>query len=292
VGGVFYLLIGHGLSLARQLPAALAPGGALDTAASDASEKLGAMGLHSDAIDHHLHHAGEELASYAGGFARGAMSLTLSLLLALFFTTVTVFCVLSRWSRLAHWAEVLLPLRPVHTRELLTELRRLGQEVMLGTVVVGLIQGALGGVAYAVLGVPMPAFFGAMTAVASTIPAFGTLLVWAPLGAYLIATGHTGAGVALLLWGAFVVVTVSDGFLRPAVVGRHSRLGFLPALIGIFGGIELFGFVGLLLGPTIVGVALAVLRLYARGRGRRSRMLQQAHDPSLPSSSRRTRVPS
>jgi len=276
VGGVFYLLIDQGIALARQLPTALAPDGALDRTANTVSEKLSAFGVHSEVLDHHLHHAAEEAASYAAGFARMAMSWTLSLTVTLFFTTVTVFCVLSRWARLAHWAEALLPLRPIHTQQLLLELRHLGREIMLGTVVVGLIQGALGAVAYAALGVPMPWFFGAMTAVASTLPVFGTMLVWAPLGAYLIATGHTGAGVAELLWGFFVVVTLSDGFLRPAVVGRHSNLGFLPALIGIFGGIELFGFVGLLLGPTLVGVAIAVLRLYARGRGRRSRKLQEA----------------
>jgi predicted PurR-regulated permease PerM len=276
IGGVFYLLIDRGVTLARELPAALAPGGTLDQAANDASEKLRSVGLHSDALDHHLHHGAEEASSYAGRFATTAASLTLSLTVALFFTVVTVYCVLSRWARLAHWTEALLPLRPIHTRELLTELRSLGREIMLGTVVVGLIQGVLGGVAYAALGVPLPAFFGAMTAIASTIPAFGTLLVWGPLAAYLIATGHAVAGIVLLLWGFFVVVTLSDGFLRPTVLGRHSHLGFLPALIGIFGGIELFGFVGLLLGPTLVGLALAILRLYARGRGRRARKHQEA----------------
>jgi predicted PurR-regulated permease PerM len=145
-------------------------------------------------------------------------------------------------------------------------------------VMVGLAQGVLAGVGYAVLGVPQAPFFGAMTAVASTIPVLGTMLVWAPLGAYLILTGHTGAGVAELVWGFLVVVTLSDGFLRPRLVGSRSHMGLLPALIGLFGGIELFGFVGLLLGPTLVGLALAILRLYARARARNAALEHHRED--------------
>jgi len=91
-----------------------------------------------------------------------------------------------------------------------------------------------------------------------------------PIGVYLVTTGHTTAGVVDLLWGAFVVVTLADGVLRPLLVGRKSHMGILPALIGLFGGIELFGFIGLLLGPMLVGLALAILRLYAQGRARRA----------------------
>lgn len=109
----------------------------------------------------------------------------------------------------------------------------------------------------------------------SVVPAIGTTLVWAPIGVYLIATGHVGAGVADLVWGAFIVVTLSDGLLRPKLVGERSNMGVLPALIGLFGGVELFGFIGLLLGPTLVGMSLAVLRLYAQERGRRHQQLNQ-----------------
>jgi predicted PurR-regulated permease PerM len=225
---------------------------------------------------HYFRHATEEASSYLGAFAGSAVSFAFGLTLTLAFTVVTVYAVLSRWARLTHWAEVLLPIRPLETRQLLGQLRVLGREVMLGTILIGCIQGVLSCLAYAVLGVPQAAFLGGLTAVASTIPAIGTVLVWAPAGAYLIATGHVVPGVCELLWGAIVVVGLSDGFLRPKLVGRRSQLGVLPALVGIFGGIELFGFIGFLLGPTIVGMSLAVLRIYAQARGQRVRQERRA----------------
>jgi predicted PurR-regulated permease PerM len=275
VGGLLYLLVRRGVALAHDLPAALAPGGPIDRTAGDVSDKLSTVGVRSDALDHRLHHAAEEVASYAAGLAGSAMSGTFRVLLAFFFMVITVYSVLSQWGRLAHWAEALMPLRPIQTRRLIEALRLVGREIMLGTVVVGLVQGVLAGGAYAVLGVPQAAFFGAMTAVASTIPFVGTMLVWAPIGVYLVTTGHVVAGILELVWGAFIVVTLSDGILRPLVVGRGSRMGLLPALIGLFGGIELFGFVGLLIGPTLVGVALAVFRLYAAERADWHRRLRR-----------------
>ena len=168
------------------------------------------------------------------------------------------------------------------TKQLVGHFRVLGREIVLGTVIVGLIQGVLAGAAYFVLHVPQPAFFGAMTAVASVLPAIGTTLVWAPIGVYLITTGHVGAGVADLVWGAFIVVTFADGILRPKLVGERSKMGLLPSLIGLFGGVELFGFIGLLLGPTLVGMSLAILRLYAQERGRRHQHINEALSAGVP----------
>jgi len=271
VGGLAALLIDRGATLSQQLPAALAPGGPVDDSASQASAKLGDYGIRSPALDHRLHHVVEELGGYATTLAGKAVMTAFEFLLTLFFMVVTTYFVLRHWARLTHWAEALLPLRPTHTRKLVRELRTLGRQAMLGTLLLGLIQGALAGFGYAVFGAPQAAFLGAMTAVASTVPALGTVLVWAPVGAYLIGTGHAISGVLELLWGFFFVVTLSDGFVRPKLVGRRSKMGFLATLIGLFGGLELFGFIGLLVGPTLVGLSLATLRLYGWERAARRR---------------------
>jgi predicted PurR-regulated permease PerM len=272
IGGIVYLLIDRGAALSQQMPNALAEGGPVDHSATQVSNKLGDYGIHSPSIDHHLHHALEELEGYAGSLAGKAATAAFGLMLTMFFMVITVHFVLRHWSRLGHWAEALLPLRPRHTRKVVRQLRSLGREAMLGTLFLGLVQGSLAGLGYAVAGAPDAAFFGAMTALASTLPALGTFLVWAPIGAYLIGSGHVVAGSLELAWGFFVVVMFSDGFLRPKVVGRGSKMGMLPTLIGLFGGLELFGFIGLLLGPTLVGVALAILRLYARERAAQQRL--------------------
>jgi predicted PurR-regulated permease PerM len=183
------------------------------------------------------------------------------------FMGLTCFFMLQRWARFEHLVESLSPLEPHKTLELIVDARALGKEVMLGTVIVGLMQGLLAGIGYAIFGVPHAALFGALTAVASAIPGLGTLFLWVPAGGYLFATGHPGAGIGLLAWGAFMIVAACDGILRPKLVGRGaSGMGFLPTLIGLFGGIELFGLIGLLLGPFLVGMSLSALRLYGRER--------------------------
>jgi predicted PurR-regulated permease PerM len=276
IGGLVYLLVDRGAALSQQMPAALAVGGPIDRSADQASAKLAEYGIQSPTIDHHLHHALEEVGGYAAGLAGKGAATAFGIVVAMFFMVITTYVVLRHWARFAHWAEALLPLRPQHTRKLVRELRSLGREAMLGTLLLGLLQGALAAAGYAVAGAPQAGFFGAMTAVASTLPALGTFLVWAPMGAYLIGSGHVVAGVLELLWGFFVVVTLCDGFIRPKVVGRKSKMGMLPTLIGLFGGLELFGFIGLLLGPTLVGLSLAILRLYGWERAAERREQQRA----------------
>ena len=113
---------------------------------------------------------------------------------------------------------------------------------------------------------PEPAFFGAITAVASLVPVFGTMLVWVPAGVVLMATGHVGAGIFELVWGSLAVVALCDYLVRPKLVGSGETMSTWMTFVALFGGIKLFGFVGFLLGPLLVGIAIAALRLYERTR--------------------------
>ena len=185
--------------------------------------------------------------------------------LALFFMAITTFFLLRNWNAFTHRAERLLPLNPHHTRALLRELKRLGRQTIFGTVTTGIVQGLLAGVGYFFCGVPDAGFFGAMTAVASLLPGFGTLLVWVPAASWLVLTGHATAGAFLFAWGAIAVVGFCDYVVRPRLVGK-DRMSLWMTFVGLFGGLKLFGFVGLLLGPVIVGIALAALRIYERER--------------------------
>jgi predicted PurR-regulated permease PerM len=111
--------------------------------------------------------------------------------------------------------------------------------------------------------VPKPVFLGIATALASLVPAVGTLLVWVPAGLYLFATGHPTLAIVLLVWGALVVVGFSDYVIRPRLVGEE---GMPPVLtfLSLFGGLETMGLAGLIAGPVIMALAVSVLRLYAR----------------------------
>ena len=200
------------------------------------------------------------------GWAASLASFVLDALLALFFMAITMFFVLRHWTALARRAEELIPLNPAHTRRLLRELRKLGRQVVIGNIGTGIIQGAIAGVGYAIARVPAPAFLGAITAVAALLPAFGTLLVWVPAGLVLLWSGRLASGTFVFFWGAVAVVGLCDSVLRPKLVGNGQSMSMWLTFVALFGGIKLFGFVGFLLGPLIVGMAMAALRLYESTR--------------------------
>jgi predicted PurR-regulated permease PerM len=127
-----------------------------------------------------------------------------------------------------------------------------------GLVLVGLAEGAILGLAYVVLGLKHAVLFGFATGVLATVP-FGAPLVFTVAALMLAADSQVASGVVIFALGC-VVVFVADHFVRPALIGSSTRLPFLWVLLGIFGGLETFGLVGLFLGPAIISVVLAVWR--------------------------------
>jgi len=184
--------------------------------------------------------------------------------LTLFFTVMTTFFVLRHWPEILSRAERMLPLHPKHTRVVLWEFQKVGKEVFIGTMLTGLAQGVLASVGYAIAGVSEVALLATLTAICSLVPAVGTLLVWFPVGISLFITDRPGAAIFSLLWGGLVVVGLSDYVIRPFLVGGHGHVPTLLTFIALFGGIEVFGLLGLIIGPVIAAVALALLRTYDR----------------------------
>lgn len=127
-----------------------------------------------------------------------------------------------------------------------------------GLVLVGLGEGAVMGVAYAAAGLPHPISVAALTGVLAVIP-FGAPLAFGAAALYLAAMGNTVAGVVVLGIG-LVVVFVADHFVRPVIIGGAARLPFLWVLLGILGGLESFGIVGLFLGPAIMAALISLWR--------------------------------
>jgi predicted PurR-regulated permease PerM len=241
-------------------------GGIFEKVDEGVAKPLAPFGIHPQSLSSHLQSGAETIASEGTKVVAGIGVIAVKLLLGVGFMTLTVFYTLNYWPSVVQGLEHLLPLKPRHTKSLLDATRAIGRQTIVGTIGVGVTQGVLATLAYWICGAPDPAFFGAMTAVASLVPGIGTLVVWVPLGIYLSATGHAGKGIALLLVGAFVVVAFCDGLLRPKLVGESENTGFFPTIVGLFGGIEIFGVMGLLIGPVIVGFSIAVLRLYLKER--------------------------
>jgi predicted PurR-regulated permease PerM len=127
-----------------------------------------------------------------------------------------------------------------------------------GLVLVGLGEGVVLGVAYVAVGLPHPVLLGLVTGVLATVP-FGAPLVFCVCAAVLFVQSQATAAIVLLVIG-FAVVFVADHFLRPILIGSTTRLPFLWVLLGIFGGLETFGLVGIFLGPAIMSVLVAIWR--------------------------------
>ncbi len=125
-----------------------------------------------------------------------------------------------------------------------------------GMIAVGLVQGAMGAIAFAILGIPGPVFWGALMAILSIIPPFGAGFIWAPAAVYLLVTGNFTSGIGLLIWGG-LFISMSDNIVRPAVVGRSTSMPDYMVLIATLGGLASFGLTGLVLGPVIGALFLA-----------------------------------
>ena len=202
--------------------------------------------------------AADDLGRAAGFFVQTTGAMVLGLVIGL----MTMYYVLIEWVNLAVKLERVLPLDPRHTRLLLLEFRDVGRSAMVGSITTALIQGALGGAAYAVAGIPHAVTFALLTFVGSFLPAIGTGLVWIPLGVYLIVTGQLLSGVLLLAFCSVVVVGISDYVIRPRLVGKEEHP--LLTLLALLGGLEVFGLPGLLVGPMLMALFVAILRIYER----------------------------
>jgi predicted PurR-regulated permease PerM len=249
----------------------LRPGGMITRWLDTIMGWLNRFGFSTEALTDRLSAAAGDIASGSAAVAGTVASRTASLLLGIFFALLAMHVMQRHWPRIVATLEAVSPLRSQYMRALLEEFRRVGRITLAGTVVTGLMQGILAGVGFWITGVPKPVFLGLATAIASLVPAVGTLLVWVPASLYLFATEHATMAAVLLLWGALLVVAFSDYVIRPRLVGEEGMPPILTFL-SLFGGLETMGLAGLIAGPVIMALAVSVLRLYAReARAREAR---------------------
>lgn len=257
--GLGYLIVSELTALIQSLPKELAEGGSLHQGVTWVQTTLRDQGIDP----------AQKLQDLQARFMPELEKLVLATLalsgeLVIFFIMMTMahFNILLRWNKLIAWAERDLPLKPDHTRKLLREFKHVGRRVVLGTVVTGVIQGVVGGLVCWVTGAPNAAFFGAVTACLSPIPVIGSAVVWAAVGTGQMLTGHVAAGIIELILGALFVSVLGDDYIRPKLVGGGEKFPTLLTFIGLFGGVAVFGLSGLIVGPIVVALCDAVLKLY------------------------------
>lgn len=130
--------------------------------------------------------------------------------------------------------------------------------------VVALVQGAIGGATFALLGIGAPVFWGVIMAFFSLLP-LGAWIVWTPVAIWLLITGETGRGIALIIIGAGGISLI-DNFLRPILLSGRTQMHGLLVFISLLGGIAAFGLIGLVLGPVVMAAAISFVDAYATER--------------------------
>lgn len=154
------------------------------------------------------------------------------------------------------------PLEDTYDEAIFTKLSAAMNSVVRGSLAVALVQGVLTAVGFALFGVPNPALWGSVAAVAALVPGVGTALVILPAVLYLFFGGETSLAAGLLLWGALAVGLV-DNFLGPTLAGRGMRIHPFLILLSILGGIGFFGPLGFLIGPLVISLLFVLLEIYA-----------------------------
>ncbi|MDY6766066.1 MAG: AI-2E family transporter [Candidatus Nanohaloarchaea archaeon] len=192
----------------------------------------------------------------------GIISTVFDLLIGLFIMVITMFYLFREGPTILDQVREIVPLEDAQEEHLVHEIDRMSSAVLLGHLVTAFVQGVLAGIGLWLTGVPDVFFWTFIMILLGVIPLLGNFLVWGPAGVYLILLqGNVVAGVALLLYG-IVIVTVIDNLVRARVAGKRGRIHPLLIVFGVVGGLPLFGVLGVVLGPLVLGFFAALLRVY------------------------------
>jgi len=193
---------------------------------------------------------------------RSLPGLFISLTVLLF----VLFALLRDGRAVVAWTRAVVPLREDHKAEFFEEVDRLMWASVVGNVAVAAIQAGLLGVGLLVLGFQNVIFFTVATFVLALLPLVGAFVVWLPLSLLLFVLGDPVFAAVLFVYGS--LVSVSDFYLRPWVIGQSGALNSAIVVLGIFGGLVVFGAIGLFVGPVVLGGAKLALDMFARERTR------------------------
>jgi predicted PurR-regulated permease PerM len=162
-----------------------------------------------------------------------------------------------------HAVRRLLPMEAEAREQLISRTRDLIAAGVLSSAVVAVLQGVLGGISLALVGISAPVFWGVVTAFACLLP-FGAWVVWLPAAVILAAGGDLVRAIVLVALG-LTVVSMADNVVRPALLSGRAHMNGLVIFVGLLGGLSVFGILGLVLGPVLVVTALGLINGHVNG---------------------------
>ncbi len=213
-----------------------------------------------DALQRRLTRALAQGSEWFGTQALGIGQNTLDVAVGLTITTYLAFFLIRDGEAIARAVRRSMPLAPAHRGLLLDTFTTVIRATVKGQLLVATIQGTLGGLAFWFLGVHGALLWATAMAVLSLVPVVGAAIIWLPVALYLGATGAPWQGLGLAAWGVFVIGLV-DNILRPALVGRQTLMPDYLVMVATIGGVATIGVNGLVLGPAVAALFLAVWKL-------------------------------
>jgi predicted PurR-regulated permease PerM len=215
-------------------------------------------------LDQYVRQGAERAASFvaagAGALFKNVVVMLVDLIImlfALFFFFRDGEAIMARLRRV-------LPFEASFRERRITETASLIRATITSGLAVSLVQGAIGGVTFAVLGIGAPIFWGVMMAFFALLP-LGAWIIWGPVAVWLLLTGETGRGIALMVVGAGGISLV-DNILRPVLLAGQTQMNGLLVFISLLGGLAAFGLLGLVLGPVIMATTISFVDAYATER--------------------------
>ena len=195
------------------------------------------------------------MAASGGAVFLGALGTIMKFLLMLF----VLFFMLRDGPRIAQTLVRMLPIETHLRCKLWRHLIDVTRAVFMGIGLTALVQGTLLGIGFAIAGLPSPLLFGVLGAMFALVPIVGTTIVWVPATLWLLTQDQLPYAVFMLAWGVVVVGAV-DNVLRPILISGRTEVPTLAVFIGVMGGLSAFGFIGLFLGPIVLGLLVALFR--------------------------------
>jgi predicted PurR-regulated permease PerM len=190
---------------------------------------------------------------------------TFELVVRLFVMLYLLFFLLRDGEELFRVIKDAVPLRAEQQRVIFSKFATVVRATVKGTIVVAILQGALGGLMFWFLGIRAALLWAALMALLSLLPAVGSALVWLPVALYLLATGALWQGLVLIAYGVLVIGLV-DNLLRPMLVGTDIKMPDYVVLLSTLGGLEIFGMNGIVLGPLIAAMFMVVWDILSASR--------------------------
>jgi predicted PurR-regulated permease PerM len=224
------------------------------------------IGVSADQVRSWVLSGSQELLQHAAGLSGSVFLGALGSVVGFSIMLFLLFFFLRDGDALCARARGLIPLDEQRKDRLFRQLSGVARAIVLGTTLTALIQGVLIGIGFAITGLPSPVVFGVVALIAM-LPVGGAALVWVPAAGWLLYQGRWGWAIFLVAWGLMVFGV--ESVLRPVLISGRARISTLAIFVGVLGGIPAFGAIGIILGPVVLSLVLALIEFAEENAGER-----------------------